>query len=196
MNRQPDDAKRPAKSFKILFSLLICGVALVLMLGALFYAAWTGQRKFDAAIPRQSLPALGLALRTFHSQQGHFPINLRELDAKVWKGQRAAQISADGSSLLAASGHYTYTYIRVSPVKAAIWAVPVGERYEEAATHFWYLTPTQVEKWMGPALTPANIGVMKTVPSESQLRWLMMTEQSPSTQTAKKRKTGLPFLPL
>lgn len=195
MDKQPDDAKRPARSFKILFSLLICGVALALMLAALIYSAWAGQRKFDASIPRQSLPALGLALRTFHSQQGRFPTNLRELDAAVWKAQRAAQISADGSTLLAESGHYTYTYHCVSPVKAAIWAAPVGERYGEAATHFWYLTPTQVEKWMGPALTLENIGVMKIVPSEPQLRWLMMTKQLPSTPTAKKGRNGLPFLP-
>jgi len=82
----------------------------------------------------------------------------------------------------------------VNPVKAALWAAPVGPRYEEAATHFWYLTPTQVEKWMGPALTPQNAGVVKTIPSKQQLRWLMMTEQMPSMQTAKRAKTGFSFL--
>ena len=194
MNKQPDYTERPAKSFKILFSLLFCGVTLVLMLAALIYSAWRGQRQLDSARPRQSLAALGQALRTFQAQEGRFPADLRELDARIWKGQRAAQISADGSALLAASGHYTYTYQRVSSVKAAVWATPVGPRYEEAATHFWYLTPTQVEKWMGPALTPQNAGVVKTIPSKQQLRWLMMTEQMPSMQTAKRAKTGFSFL--
>jgi len=195
MNKQPDEAKRPAKSFKILFSFLFCGVTLMLMLAALIHSAWSGQRQLDSAMPKQSLPALGQALRTFHARSGRFPADLRELDAKLWKGQRAAQISADGSTLLAASGHYAYTYHPVSPGKAALWAAPVGPRYEEAATHFWYLTPTQVEKWMGPALTPQNVGVVKTIPSVQQLRWLMMTEQLTSTQVSKRSKTGFSFLP-
>lgn len=196
MNSQPNEAKRPQK-FKLLFSLIFCAVALILMVGAFIYSSWAAQGRHEAEVPKVALAALGQALRTFHGQTGRFPDNLRELDARMWKGGRASQISADGKNLLAASGHYSYTYHKASATASAVWAMPVGSRYEEAATHFWYLTPTQVEKWMGPALTPENVNAVNSIPSEPQLRWLMMTQQPTSQGVERQKKGGFylrPFL--
>lgn len=196
MNNQPGEAKRPQK-FKLLFSIIFCAVALFLMVGAFIYSSWAAQHRYEAEMPKVALSSLGQALRTFHAQTGRFPDSLRELDARMWKGKRASQISADGRTLLAASGHYSYTYHKASATACAVWAMPVGSRYEEAATHFWYLTPTQVEKWMGPALTPENVNAVNSIPSEPQLRWLMMTQQ-PASQGGERQKKGgfslLPFL--
>ena len=193
MNKRPDEAKRPQK-FKLVFSLIFCAGALLLMIGALLYSSWAAHHQYEADLPQSALPALGQALRTFHAQTGQFPDTLRDLDARLWKGSRASQISADGQSLLAPSGHYSYTYHKVTATACAIWAMPVGPRYEEAATHFWYLTPTAVEKWMGPALRREVADAVKTVPSEQQLRWLMMTPQMTANQSAKESKGGFSFL--
>ena len=194
MNNQPGEAKRPQK-FKLLFSIIFCAVALVLMVGAFIYSSWAAQHKYEAEIPKVALAALGQALRTFHAQTGRFPDTLRELDARMWKGRRGSQISADGRTLLAASGHYTYTYHKANATTCAVWAMPVGSRYEEGATHFWYLTPTQVEKWMGPALTPENVTAVNSIPSEPQLRWLMMTQQPASQGGERQKKGGFSLLP-
>ncbi len=192
MNSQPNDAKRPQK-FKLLFSIIFCAVALILMVGAFIYSSWTSQQRHEAEIPKVALSSLGQSLRTFQAQTGHFPDGLRELDARIWKGKRASQISADGKNLLAASGHYYYTYHKADATSCAVWAMPVGSRYEEAATHFWYLTPTQVEKWMGPALTPENVSAVNSIPSEPQLRWLMMTQQPASQGGQGQKKAGFLF---
>ena len=195
MNKQPDEAKRPQK-FKLLFSIIFFALGVVLMGGALAFYAWKSHRAYEANLPRFALPALALGLRTFHAQWGRFPQDLRELDERLWKGARAAQISPSGDTLVAASGHYTYRYHRVNATTCVIWAAPTGPRYEEAATHFWYLTPTQVERWMGPALTRENVNAIATIPSEPQLRWLMMTPQPPAApQSGHGRKGALSFLP-
>ncbi len=139
-----------------------------------------------------------LALRTFHQQTGRFPVNFHELDERLWKGARHAQISPDGKSLNAPQSHYYYTLHTINPpdpahamqpAKAGIWGVPTGERAGEAATYFWYVTPHNIERWMGPALTRENVGAVNSIPSEQQLALLVMTRQPPgvtSQQTASK----------
>ncbi|MGI8565222.1 MAG: hypothetical protein ACR2LZ_01940, partial [Pyrinomonadaceae bacterium] len=58
---------------------------------------------------------------------------------------------------------------------------------------FWYLTPTLVEKWMGPALTPENVNAVNSIPSEPRLRWLMMTRQPASQGGQGQKKAGFLF---
>ena len=168
----------------------------MLLIVSSVYSAWVRNREHEANLPLPALETVVVALRTFHQQTGRFPESFRELDERVWKGARRAQISADGKSLDAPAAHYYYTLHTINPprasaanghetLKAALWAVPTGPRAQEAATYFWYVTPDREERWMGPALTTENISAVKTIPSEQQLALLVMTRQPSGAITSR-----------
>ncbi len=188
MSHQPNVQVRQTRG-RLRFTYVNLACTLVLLIVATLYSSWARNLEHEANLPLPALETVAVALRTFHQQTGRFPENFRELDERVWKGARRAQVSADGKSLDAPASHYYYTLhsvglSRVSaakgkePVKVALWAVPTGPRAQEAATHFWYITPDRIERWMGPALTTENVGAVKTIPSEQQLALLVMTRQS------------------
>jgi hypothetical protein len=187
MNHQSDVHARPARGgFRFTYVMLAC--SLVLLVGASVYSAWARHRQHEANLPVPALETVVVALRNYHRQTGLFPESSRQLDERIWKGERRSQISPDGKSLNAPASHYYYTLHALPPsraggthaketVKAALWAVPTGPRASEAATHFWYVTPDRIERWMGPALTAESVIAVRTVPSEPQLALLAMTRQ-------------------
>lgn len=188
------------------FTLIIAGLSLALLVVAVIYSAWSRNRDREAKLPVPAVETVALALRTFHQQTGRFPRDFRELDERVWKGARSKQISPDGKTLTAPASNYLYTLHTINPVdptrttgpvKAGIWAVPTGERAQESATYFWYVTPQKIEGWMGPALTRENIGAVRGIPSEQQLALLTMMRQPPGgiSLTAPKSSGVFSFLP-
>ena len=188
------------------FTLIIAGLSLALLVISMIYSSWSRERAREANMPVPAMESVVLALRTFHQQTGRFPHDFNELDERVWKGVRHAQISPDGKSLTAPQSHYYYTLHTINPVdptratvpaKAGIWGVPTGERAQEAATYFWYVTPQRIEGWMGPALTPDNIGAVRTIPSDQQLALLTMTRQPPGevSLTSPKSSGVFSYLP-
>ena len=201
MNNPPDKHMRIPQN-RLRFTYLILVLSLGLLIIAAIYSSWSNQRAHEANMPVPALETIVVALRTFHQQTGRFPESFRELDERLWKGARQAQISEDGKSLNAPASHYFYTLHTINPsrtavasatepAKAAIWAVPTGPRASEAATYFWYVTPDKIERWMGPALTPENIGAVKSIPSEEQLSLLVMTKQPPSMNNAPSTSKGI-----
>jgi hypothetical protein len=194
MNHQTAVNARPARGgFRFTYVTLVCSLAL--FVGSAAYSAWARHRERVADLPVPALETVVVALRAYHLQTGRFPESFRQLDERVWKGERRSQISPDGKSLDSPASHYYYTLHAVSPSraagaraggtdKAALWAVPTGPRASEAATHFWYVTPGRIERWMGPALTPENIGAVKMIPSEQQLALLAMTRQTSGAEAA------------
>lgn len=197
MNNPPDKQTRLPQN-RLRFTYLILVLTLALLIIASIYSAWSRSREHEANIPQPALESLVVALRTFHKQTGRFPRDFHELDERIWKGARRAQISPDGKSLNALQSHYFYTLHTINPpdpthatvpVKAGIWAVPTGTRAGEAATYFWYVTPQTIERWMGPALTSENISAVNSIPSEQQLALLVMARQpSDSTPTQQSSK--------
>ncbi len=182
------------------FTFIIIALSLVLFVVALIYSAWARNSERDANMPVPAMETLVLALRSFHQQTGRFPRDFRELDGRIWRGARSGHISPDGKSLVAPASRYYYTLHTINPpdpartnapAKAGIWAVPTGERAEEAATYFWYVTPRDIERWMGPALTRENIGAIKSIPSEEQLALLVMTRQPAGALTAQPTSKGI-----
>lgn len=142
----------------------------------------------EANMPVLAMETVVLALRTFHQQIGRFPRDFRALNKRVWRGARSGQISPDGKTLFARASNYFYTLHTINlpnparatePVKAGVWALPTGERAQEAATYFWYVTLQRIEGWMGPALTRESVGVVRAIPSEQQLALLARTRQTP-----------------
>jgi len=190
--------KQPlSRKGRMRFTLTIAALSLGLLIISMIYSSWSRERAREANMPVPAMETVVLALRTFHQQTGRFPRDFNELDERVWKGARRAQISPDGKSLNAPQSHYYYTLHTINPpdttratqpAKAGIWAVPTGERAAEAATYFWYVTPQDTERWMGPALTRENVGAVNSVPSEQQLALLVMTRQpaGASQQSASK----------
>lgn len=182
------------------FTLTVAGLSLALFIISMVYSSWSREREREANMPVPAMETIVLALRTFHQQTGRFPRDFNELDERVWKGVRRAQISPDGKSLNAPQSHYYYTLHTINPAdptratappKAGIWAVPTGERAAEAATYFWYVTPQDIERWMGPALTSETVGAVKSIPSEQQLALLVMTRQPPGTASQQSASKGI-----
>lgn len=199
MTNQPDSHLRPQKS-RLRFTYIALALCLALFIVALIYSAWARTRQHEADMPVPALETVVLALRTFHKQTGRFPKDFRELDERLWKGAKRVQLSTDGKSLNAPNAHYYYTLHTISPgqgarevepVKAALWAVPIGARASEAATYLWYVTPDNIERWMGPALTSENIGAVQAIPSEQQLALLMMTRQTSATSLSSQSSKGI-----
>lgn len=188
MGNQPNVEVRQTRG-RLRFTYVNLAGTLVLLIVAALYSSWMRNREHEANLPLPALETVVVALRTFHQQTGRFPESFRELDERLWKGARRSQISSDGKSLDAPASHYYYTLHSVSlprgaaakdreTIKVALWAVPTGPRAQEAATHFWYITPDKIERWMGPALTTENVSAVKTIPSEQQLALLVMTKQA------------------
>ncbi len=185
---------------RLRFTFIIAAPALVLLVVALVFSAWARNNEREANMPAPAMETVVLALRTFHQQTGSFPRDFRELNERVWRGRRSGQISPDGTSLVAPASRYYYTLHTVNPTdptratvpaKAGIWAVPTGERAKEAATYFWYVTPREIERWMGPALTRENIGAIRSIPSEEQLALLVMTRQPASAVASQPTSKGI-----
>ena len=193
--------KQPlSRKGRMRFTLTIAALSLVTLIISMIYSSWSRERAREANMPVPAMETVVLALRTFHQQTGRFPRDFNELDERVWKGARRAQISPDGKSLNAPQSRYYYTLHTINPpdpgratqpAKAGIWAVPTGERAAEAATYFWYVTPSDIERWMGPALTREHVGAVKSVPSEQQLALLAMTRQPPGTTSQQSASKGI-----
>lgn len=200
MTSEPTVATAPAGTGRMRFTFVAIVLSLILFVVSIIYSAWTREQSRVANMPVPAMETIVLALRTFHRQTGSFPRHFRELDERVWRGERRPQISPDGKSLVAAQSHYYYTLHVVNPydptraaapAKAGIWAVPTGERAQEAATYFWYVTPRDIERWMGPALTRENIAAAGSIPSEEQLALLVMTRQPPSALPSQSASRGI-----
>jgi hypothetical protein len=186
MNQPATNTNPAAPSGRWRFTYLLLGLSLAALAGTYFYSAWAASREREANLPIPAPEAVVAALRAFHQQTGRFPADFRELDARLWRGAKQGFISSDGKGLAALMSHYYYTLHTLNPaagaenkepVKAALWAVPIGPRAGEAATYFLYVTPANTEVWMGPALTEGNVGAVQGIPSEQQLALLVMTKQ-------------------
>lgn len=201
MHNQTNNPVRPNAS-KFRFTYIILVLSFILFILSLLHSSWRKASEQEAHLPRCGIETVVVAIRTFHNQTGRFPKDFLELDERIWKEAKRGQISEDGRSLNAPSSHYLYTLHVINPTnganpkepsKAGIWAVPTGARANEAATYFWYITPNDTEKWMGPALISENISAIKTIPTEQQLSLLVMTRQR--TNNVEERPTrSFPFL--
>lgn len=200
MTNEQATNRTPARGVRMRLTFIALVLSVALLVVAAIYSAWASTNEREANMPVPSMETVVLALRSFHSQTGRFPRDFYELDKRVWRRARAEQISSEGKSLVAPKSHYYYTLHTVNPIdparatqppKAGIWAVPTGERASEAATYFWYVTPRDIERWMGPALSRESIGAVSSIPSEGQLALLVMTRQPPGAVPAPSASKGI-----
>ena len=195
-NPRPRDVSPGASRIKLWFSLVFVVVAVVFATAAFAYTRiagqWRAESEYEQKLPRPAMDVIVQSLKTFHLRNGRFPANFNELDVGIWNRERYSLISPDGRTLTARNANYLYAYYRPHEAKAVLWAVPLGERRTEAATHLWFVTLKTEERWAGPALLPQNFGAANAVPSEQQLRFLQMVLQRPELQPdAKRRPRGI-----
>jgi len=73
--------------------------------------------------------------------------------------------------------NYYYLYTWISPTRCTLWAIPLGPHASEASSYFLILTPTEREKFKGPALDLKEASTISGIPTYAQLAVLGMIKQ-------------------
>jgi hypothetical protein len=162
-------------------SYLLLVVAVVTYLGVWGYSVFAADWKAKASIPKID-PILTIikGLRQYQKVNATFPETFDEVEAKVWKHPLPPDFGANGHTLLLKNYYYFYTY--VTPTRCTLWAIPVGPRAEEASSYFLILSPTDREKYKGPALDLKEASTINGMPTYAQLAILGMIKQDPLPQ--------------
>ena len=162
-------------------SYLLLVVAVVTYLGVWGYSALAADWKVKAGIPKID-PVLTIikGLRQYQKINATFPQTFDDVEARVWKHTRPPDFGANGHSLQLKNYYYLYTFI--NPTRCTLWAIPVGPQAGEASTYFLILTPTDREKYKGPALTLEEASKVTGTPTYAQLAILGMIRQDPLPQ--------------
>lgn len=127
---------------------LICAGILVCGRG---YAAFQEWRQQEALLPRLALNSVMKALLDYQKKTGGFPKNLSQLDSPALR-KRHPQFTPNGEMFMM---NYRYVYFPYTKeVACDIWAIPYGERRDDASTRYMLLWPDRARHWKGPALTP------------------------------------------
>ena len=73
--------------------------------------------------------------------------------------------------------NYYYFYTWISPTRCTLWAIPVGAHASEGNSYFLVVTPTEREKYKGPALNLKEASTVTGTPTYAQLAVLGMIKQ-------------------
>src|SRR5258707_827131 len=122
---------------KIRLSFIMLGVTVIVVVVSYVYGVWAASKKEQEMVPRLAAESLVKGLRQFNRQNGRFPEDLAELEAKVWKHNAAPDFGPTKSTLSVAN--YYYVYARVDAQTGSVWAIPSGPKREEGATHFFVI---------------------------------------------------------
>ena len=162
-----------SKGVRITYVMLGISVAslIIAFIAVNVLAAW----RIREQTPRLAVDSMIKALRTYQKQTGHFPVDFRELEARVWKHKKAIDFGVDGRNLSIA--YYYYIYHQVDAHTVTIWIIPTGPRREEGSTHFLLLTPGNLRRWRGAPLSLSEVKDLPPVPQYQQMNLLGMTEQ-------------------
>lgn len=158
------------------FSYILLVLAVLIYLGVSAYSALAAEWKAKAELP-QIDPILKIikGLREYQDKNAAFPKTFNEVEAKTWKHPNPPPHGFGGHTLVLKNYYYLYTWI--SPTRCTLWAVPLGPRSTEASTYFLILTPTEREKYKGPALDLKEASTITGVPTYAQLALLGMIKQ-------------------
>lgn len=158
------------------FSYILLVLAVLIYLGVSAYSALAAEWKAKAELP-QIDPLLKIikGLREYQDKTASFPPTFNEVEARTWKHPNPPAYGSGGHSLVLKNYYYLYTWI--SPTRCTLWAVPLGPRATEASTYFLILTPTEREKYKGPALDLKEASTLTGVPTYAQLALLGMIKQ-------------------
>jgi hypothetical protein len=163
------------------FSYALLAFAVVAYLGTWAYSSYAAEWKAKAQTPRID-PILKVIkdLRHYQRIKATFPQSFTDVESAIWKHPKRPDYGAGGRSLVVSNYYYLYTW--VSPTRCTLWAIPIGPRAEDSNSYFLVLTPTDREKWKGPALQLKEAATISGTPTYAQLGILGMVKQDPLPQ--------------
>jgi hypothetical protein len=163
------------------FSYILLAVAIVTYLCTWGYSAFAAEWKAKADIP-QIDPILKIikGLRQYQHVNATFPQTFDQVEAQVWKHPKPPSYGSDGRTLVTRNYYYFYSWI--SPTRCTLWAIPLGTHASEASSYFVILTPTDREKFKGPALDLKEASSLTGAPTYTQLAMLGLIKQDPLPQ--------------
>ncbi|SRR6266404_255521 len=158
------------------FSYILLVIAILIYVGVSAYSVLAAEWKANAELP-QIDPILKIikGLRQYQEVTASFPQTFAEVEARTWKHANPPAYGSGGHTLVLKNYYYLYT--RITPTRCTLWAVPVGPRATEASSYFLILTPTERDKYKGPALDLKEASTISGVPTYAQLALLGMIKQ-------------------
>lgn len=155
----------------------------------LFIAVGTGAARWwilsvraQAETPVLALNSLIRDARMYHGIDGGFPVDLADLQSKVWtpRGAPALQLSEQNRSFVAANYYYLYT--ATGPHESTFWAVPLGRLRSNFSTYYVKVRHAEAVPtvWQGPALDYEQVKLIRGVMQDVELIGLgMKLQESP-----------------
>jgi len=173
------EGKAGKRRFGFAYILLVTAIVTYLCVSA--YAAVASDWSAKADVP-QIDPILKIVkgLRQYQQVKATFPQTLAQVETQGWKHTTPPDYAVDGRALVLKNYYYFYTWI--SPTRCTLWAVPLGSHATEASSYFLILTPTDREKFKGPALDLKEASTISGAPTYTQLAMLGMIKQDPLPQ--------------
>lgn len=160
---------------RLKISLILIPFALVVVVGAYVYSLWAAERRQTADMPVEATSMMMRDLLAFHEKRGGFPSDLKQLEGIVWEKKQNRQFSIENRALR--HRNYYYLYTRLTPHRYTLWAVPMGQAREEAATLFLVVTPDACRRWKGPSMRIEDLNKLNTGASSQELGILGLVEQ-------------------
>jgi hypothetical protein len=160
---------------RLKISLVLLPVALAVLVGIYVYSLWAAERQRAADVPVEATGMMIRDLLAYHKKRGSFPDDLKQLEGVVWEKIRNREFSIENRGL--SHRNYFYLYAQITPHRFSLWAVPMGQARDEAATYFVTGTPGVHRTWKGAALSPDSVSSIRPNPSEIDLGTLGLVEQ-------------------
>lgn len=148
---------------------------MTVLVGIYVYSLWATERKRAADTPAEATSMMMRDLRAYHMKRGSFPSDLKQMEGVVWEKKRSREFSIENRGLR--HRNYFYLYTQIAPHRFTLWALPVGQARDEAATYFVSGTPGVHRTWKGAALLHDSVGSIKPDPSAIDLGILGLVEQ-------------------
>ena len=156
-------------------SLVLLPVAVAILAGIYVYSLWAAERQRAADVPVEATSMMIRDLLAYHKKRGSFPRDLKQMEGVVWEKTRVREFSLENRGL--SHRNYFYLYSRIAPHRFTLWAVPMGQARDAAATVFMSATPSVHRIWKGAALSPGSVNGVRENPSEIELGTLGLVEQ-------------------
>lgn len=164
------------KSWKL--SYVIIALAIVAAIVCFGLVSWHRISSYQAILPTQNLAKLEAEFQKFRKINGHFPKSFLEINEKQWKQVPGKHV--EGDALTWQKDHFYYRIVAAGD-ELALWAVPYGERRDEAQTYFVVMSATWRRAWKGAAIPKERLGMVKVLPNPNDLAVLNMEEQKAVT---------------
>lgn len=159
---------------RIKLSLIILGIALLIVVAAYIYSLWSVDRKKSMETPVEAASMMMRDLLRFHEKRGGFPADLQKLEGVVWEPKNRS-FSAENRALN--HRNYYYFYTQISHHQFTLWAIPTGSQREEAPTWFLVVSPEVCRRFKGAALPLEQIDRIEADPTLKKLGVLGLIEQ-------------------